>query len=135
MEIVKAATKEGLDLPDTQSLDNIEEKLIRTRKKVLELFKDKRDGNIPLAEYETRYADLSNQIVELERQESEVKVRNIESQLAQKRLDDALALLSNPRVDYMDDAVIRHIVDVIKVNGKHELEFQFKCGVDIKEDM
>ncbi len=135
LEIVKAATKEGLDLPDTQSLDNIEEKLIRTRKKVLELFKDKRDGNIPLAEYETRYADLSNQIVELERQESEVKVRNIESQLAQKRLDDALALLSNPRVDYMDDTVIRHIVDVIKVNGKHELEFQFKCGVDIKEDM
>ena len=24
LEIVKAATKEGLDLPDTQSLDNIE---------------------------------------------------------------------------------------------------------------
>ena len=55
---------------------------------------------------------------------------------------DKLVYIGNKytvRVDfdcnYMDDAVIRHIVDVIKVNGKHELEFQFKCGVDIKEDM
>ena len=42
-------------------------------------------------------------------------------------------MLVNANENRLDREVMRKMVDVIKVNGKHELEFQFKCGVNIVE--
>ena len=75
----------------------------------------------------------SQRILELEMAADAAKNADIQNQLAQKRLDEVFAILDDEKTDYMDDGIMRSMLDCIKVEGKHALEFQFKCGINVRE--
>ena len=133
MEIVKQATLEGMNIEKPEDMEEIRVALMQARKAVLDLFKAKRDGGVSLDEYERKYAEYSQQIVDLEEKEKNVHAHNLQCQLAQKRLQEAYDLIDDAKTNCTDKDVMRKLLDAIKVNGKHELEFQFGCGVDIIE--
>ena len=133
MEIVKQATLEGMNIKKTEDIEEIRSALMQARKAVLDLFKAKRDGDVSMEEYEVKYAEYSQQIAELEEREKNVHAHNLQCQLAQKRLQEAYELIDDAKANCTDKDVMRKLLDAIKVIDKHELEFQFNCGIDIRE--
>lgn len=133
MEIVKQATLEGMNIKKTEDIEEIRTALMQARKAVLDLFKAKRDGDVSMEEYEVKYAEYSQQIAELEEREKNVHAHNLQCQLAQKRLQEAYELIDDAKANCTDKDVMRKLLDAIKVIDKHELEFQFNCGIDIRE--
>ena len=133
MEIVKQATLEGMNIEQPEDVEEIRSALMQARKAVLDLFKAKRDGGVSFEEYEVKYAEYSQQIVDLEEREKNVHAHNLQCKLAQKKLQDAYNLIDDAKTNCTDKDVMRKLLDAIKVIGKHELEFQFNCGIDIRE--
>uniref|UniRef100_UPI00272BE804 recombinase family protein n=1 Tax=uncultured Bacteroides sp. TaxID=162156 RepID=UPI00272BE804 len=133
MDIIKQTTLEGMNIEQPEDIEEIRKALMQARKAVLDLFKAKRDGDVSLEEYERKYSEFSQQIVDLEEREKNVHAQNLQCQLAQKRLQDAYELIDEARSNCTDKDVMRKLLDAIKVISKHELEFQFNCGIDIKE--
>lgn len=135
IEIVRQSTQEGLQVNESDGIEEVREALMQARKEVLDLFKARKDGYISSSDYEKKYEEYSRTIIELEEREKVINEQNLQNQLAQRKLDEAYELLVNAGENRLDRDVMRKIVDVIKVNGKHELEFQFKCGVNIIESV
>lgn len=135
IEIVRQSTQEGLQVDESNGIEEVREALMQARKEVLDLFKARKDGYISSSEYEKKYEEYSRTIIELEEREKVINEQNLQNQLAQRKLDEAYELLVNAGENRLDRDVMRKIVDVIKVNSKHELEFQFKCGVNIIESV
>ena len=133
MEIVKQATLESMNIEKPEDIEEIRSALMQARKAVLDLFKAKRDGDVSMEEYEAKYAEYSQQIAELEEREKNVHAHNLQCQLAQKRLQEAYELIDDAKANCTDKDVMRKLLDAIKVIDKHELEFQFNCGIDIRE--
>ena len=133
MEIVKQATLESMNIEKPEDIEEIRSALMQARKAVLDLFKAKRDGDVSMEEYEAKYAEYSQQIAELEEREKNVHAHNLQCQLAQKRLQEAYELIDDAKANCTDKDVMRKLLDAIKVIDKHELEFQFNCGIDIME--
>ena len=133
MEIVKHATLESMNIEKPEDIEEIRSALMQARKAVLDLFKAKRDGEVSMEEYEAKYAEYSQQIAELEEREKNVHAHNLQCQLAQKRLQEAYELIDDAKANCTDKDVMRKLLDAIKVIDKHELEFQFNCGIDIRE--
>lgn len=44
-------------------------------------------------------------------------------------------VLSDKEVVITDDTIMKMLIDNIKVNNKHEIEFEFKCGLTAKESL
>ncbi len=133
MEIVKQATLESMNIEKPEDIEEIRSALMQARKAVLDLFKAKRDGDVSMEEYEAKYAEYSQRIAELEEREKNVHAHNLQCQLAQKRLQEAYELIDDAKANCTDKDVMRKLLDAIKVIDKHELEFQFNCGIDIRE--
>ena len=133
MEIVKQATLESMNIEKPEDIEEIRSALMQARKAVLDLFKAKRDGDVSMEEYEAKYAEYSQQIAELEEREKNVHAHNLQCQLAQKRLQEAYELIDDAKANCTDKDVMRKLLDAIKVIDKHELEFQFNWGIDIRE--
>lgn len=133
IEIIRQATEEGLQVEVHEDVELIRDELMNARKEVLELFKGRKDGKISNEEYNQKYEEYSRRIIELEDREKTANEQTLQKQLAQRRLKEAYELLVDAANKELDVEMMRKLVDVIKVNSKHELEFQFKCGVDIIE--
>ena len=132
MMLKKTATEELQGKP-VGDLNAIEGELLETRQVVLDLFKKKRNGELSTAEYEEKYATYSERILELEKVADEAKNADMQNQLAQKRLGEVFAILDKGKNDYMEDNIMRTLLDCIKAEGKHDIEFQFKCGINVHE--
>lgn len=44
-------------------------------------------------------------------------------------------VLSDKEIVNTDETVMKMLIDYIKVNNKHEIEFEFKCGLTAKESL
>lgn len=133
VQVVRETAEEELKSQQTSNLTVIEDELVEQRKAVLELFKKKKAGEISPTEYDRKYAEYSARIIELESVADTAKSEELQKQLTQSRLERVYDLLDNIGTDYTDEGVMRTLIDCIKVEGKHDIEFQFKCGVDIHE--
>lgn len=132
---VKRSIEEEMKNKQTTDSSNVEEELLMIRKDVIELFKKKRSGEITSNEYESEYARYSEKIIELEKTLEDTKSIEVQNQLLKTRLEKAFEILDSKEIDYMEDNVMRALLDCIKVEGKHSLEFQFKCGINIRENI
>lgn len=135
VQVVRETAEEELKRQQTSELTSIEDELMEKRKAVLQLFRQKRNGEIGPTEYESKYAEYSTRILELETAADNAKREELQKQLTQSRLARVYDLLDNIGTDYTEDGVMRAIIDCIKVEGKHDIEFQFKCGVNIHETL
>lgn len=136
---VKAAVKKIIDdeikIDCDANLTPIQQAIEKAQKSILELFQRRRRNEVSMVEYESEYAELSERITELQKRETELKTANINSQITQMRLANIIDTIDGAETDYTDTRIMRLWLNCIKVNGKHELEFQFKCGINITEQI
>lgn len=136
---VKTAVKKIIDdeikIDCDANLTPIQQAIEKAQKGILELFQRRRRNEVSVGEYEREYAELSERVVELQKHEAELKNENINNQIMHMRLENIMETLDGSETDYTDITVMRLLIDRIKVISKHELEFQFKCGINISEQI
>ncbi len=69
----------------------------------------------------------------MQKREKEKQNDNINNQITQMLLASIMDALGGADTDYNDKTIMRLLIESIKVIGKHELEFRFKCGINITE--
>ena len=132
-QIVKNNIEEELDVKLGQNISECEDNIARMQQEVLELFKRKRDGKISQNEYDLEYKRLSDKILELQNRKSKLQEESFAVQLTRQRLNDIIELLSNNKIEVTNETLMKNLLDNIKVISKHEIEFQFKCGIKVVE--
>lgn len=118
-----------------ENLDACTEQIVSYQKRVLELFKKKRDGTILPDEYDRDYKECSDKIIELQAVEKEIKEKNLTAELKRQRLLQITDVLTDKAMGYDNESIMKMLVETIKVINKHEIEFQFKCGITAKEQI
>lgn len=137
-EVVKKVRKnieEELSGGQSQDLAKCEEEIIAYQKRILELFRRKREGTILSGEYDRDYKEYSEKVMALQAEQAKLKEQNFEVQLTRQRLMEIAEVLSDKEVVITDETVMKMLIDYIKVNNKHEIEFEFKCGLTAKESL
>jgi hypothetical protein len=132
-QMVKDNIESELSTNISQSISEGEEKIAKMQEEILELFKRKRDGIISPYEYDIQYKKLSEKLIELQAQQSKLQEENFASQLKMQRLKGITELLADNKVEITDETVMKNLLENIKVINKHEIEFQFKCGIKALE--
>ncbi|MCM1532846.1 MAG: recombinase family protein [Ruminococcus flavefaciens] len=134
---VKAAVRKTIEAEEQigrdADLTPIQQALDKERERVREIFQKRRKNEITVAEYEQLYAECSEKILALQDKEKELQTLNMDTQLKQQKLVAVIDAIEGEDTDYTDSTVMRLLLENIKVVGKHELEFQFKCGINITE--
>ena len=134
---IKAAVRKTIEceikIERDADLTPIQRALDDAREKIHELFQKRRKNEITIEEYNRLYKEYSAAVIDLQAKEKELQTVNIETQMNQQKLLSIIDALESNETDYNDCAIMRLLLDNIKVVGKHELEFQFKCGINITE--
>ena len=134
---VKAAVRKIIEdeikIDCDANLTSLQQAIESEQKKILDLFQRRRRNEITIGEYNRMYAELSERIIGLQKQERQQNTIEINNQIEQQRLVNILNALNSAETDYMDTTIMRLLIGCIRVINKHEVEFQFKCGVIITE--
>ena len=134
---IKAAVRKTIEceikIERDADLTPIQRALDDAREKIHELFQKRRKNEITIEEYNRLYKEYSAAVIDLQAKEKELQTVNIETQMNQQKLLSIIDALESNETDYNDCAIMRLLLDNIEVVGKHELEFQFKCGINITE--
>lgn len=133
IENVRNNIGDELNGGQSQDLAKCEEEIIAYQKRILELFRRKREGTILSGEYNRDYKEYSEKVMTLQAEQSKLKEHNFEVQLTRQRLMEITEVLSDKEVVITDDTIMKMLIDYIKVNNKHEIEFEFKCGLTAEE--
>lgn len=75
----------------------------------------------------------SAKLIGLQTQQAKLQEKNFAAQLARQRLKDITELLSDNKIEIIDENMMKNLLENIKVISKHEIEFQFKCGINATE--
>lgn len=135
IDTVRNNIAEELKTDVSEDLGQIEQQIIIEQNQILELFQRKRNNTILHAEYERDYKAHSERITELKAQESELKKENLAAEIARKRMDDIVNILTTEGVDYTNPVIMKSMIECIRVIDKHHIELQFKCGVNIQAEL
>lgn len=133
LETVKESINEELKAENIADLTPVQERLTETRKQILELFKDKKAEAISIEEYNQKYDELSKKVRELEEEEKKLSTGNSNEYIRKEQLKEINRILSDETVDLLDAQIMRTLLNCIKVIGKHNVEFQFNCNLNIIE--
>ena len=135
IEIVRESLESLKETSQSTELNAIQDELAATQQRILDLFKQKREGLINDYEYEREYAKLSEKVLKLSEQEKTAKEQDVGKQMSVQRIEQAIQLLGSDEVDCTEPSIMRIVLDCIKVINSDALEFQFKCGVSITEKL
>ncbi len=87
------------------------------------------------AEYERDYKEHSEVVMRLKEKESQLKKENLAAEIAKKRMDDIVTILTTEGIDYTNPVIMKALIECIRVIDKHHMELQFKCGIAIKAEL
>lgn len=135
IETVKNNITQELKSDVGEDLWQIEQQIIIEQNHILELFQRKRNSTILQAEYDRDYKAHSEVIIELKAKESELKKENLVAEIAKKRMDDIINILTSEGVDYTSPVIMKTMVECIRVIDKHHIELQFKCGINVQAEL
>lgn len=99
------------------------------------IFQNQRNWEISKEDYNRRYAELSEEYWQLYERELELKNENVQKQMSQKQLLEIADALGSANTDFTDNAVKRLLLDCINVISNKKIEFQFKCGITLTEEL
>lgn len=100
----------------------------------MELLSVKRSGELAAEEYEKQVRKLQYKIDELNLKREETIAGQSKVQLAQYRAEAVKELLETGWIlEEFDADLLKSLVKQIKVVSKKEAEFQFECGINVKE--
>lgn len=133
MAIIKSNIEEEFKASPKVELEKTTEEIQSRQEQIIKLFRQKRNGEIDDDKYTEKYARLSREIIELQAEEERLKTLTTQVAVEQQRQSDILAILNDGDTQYMDNEIMRKLIDTIRVIDKHTIEFQFKCGVNIAE--
>ena len=133
MTTIKNNIEEEFKASPKTEMEETTEKIHNKQEQIIRLFRQKRNGEIDDEYYTNEYARLSKEIIELQAEEQKLKDLTTKAAIEEQRLSDILAILNEGEIQYMDNDIMRKLIDVIRVIDKHTIEFQFKCGVNIAE--
>lgn len=119
----------------SEDLWQIEQQIIIEQNHILELFQRKRNNTILQAEYDRDYKAHSEVIIELKAKEAELKKENLVAEITKKRMDDIINILTSEGIDYTSSAIMKAMVECIRVIDKHHIELQFKCGINVQAEL
>lgn len=135
VDSVKNNIAQELKTDVNEDLGQIEQQIIIEQNHILELFQRKRDNTILHAEYERDYKAHSEVIMELKAKEAELKKENLAAEIAKKRMDDIVEILSTDGIEYTNPIIMKALIECIRVIDKHHIELQFKCGISIQAEL
>lgn len=76
-----------------------EEEIIAYQKRILELFRRKREGAILNGEYDRDYKEYSEKVIALQAEQAKLKEQNLEVQMTRQRLMEITEVLSDNSVN------------------------------------
>ena len=135
VETTKESIREEFEQECIESVEPIQEELAEIRKTIMELFRDKKEGIITINEYNEKYKVLSERAKELENKEEEINTRNLNFHIQEQKLKTIFEYLDDEKTNLLDPSAVRNLLECIKVINKHNIEFQFKCDVNVEEQI
>ena len=135
VETTKESIREEFEQECIESVEPIQEELAEIRKTIMELFRDKKEGIITINEYNEKYKVLSERAKELENKEEEINTRNLNFHIQEQKLKTIFEYLDDEKTNLLDPSAVRNLLECIKVIDKHNIEFQFKCDVNVEEQI
>lgn len=135
LETIQQGIEQELPAGDRGEIRALEEEIVEKQQAILALFKERKDGKTTNSEYEKRYQELSAQIIQMQEKLKVLKDKQLTVDLAREKAVEAIRILQDGEVDIDNPNIMRSLLDCVKVISKHELEFQFKCGVVIKQTL
>lgn len=135
IQAVKEIIESELSPSQTETVAKYEEDINMYQKRIIELFKQKREGNIRQIEYDKDYKECSELIMRLQEKQAAQKEQTLVAYMSQQRLEEITEILSNWKIDEIDESIMKMLIDCIKVVSKNEIEFQLKCGISVTEKL
>lgn len=133
ISIIKTNIEEEFATTKEESLEKVSAELIKKQEEIMRMFRRKSCGEVDDETYNQAYAELSREVMALQEQETKLKEMNTKAAIEKQKQMDILAILNEGKAHYMENEVMRMLIETIKVINKHSVEFQFKCGVNIIE--
>ena len=125
-ENIKSTLKQDVDDELRTILDKIEER----QNEMLELLREKRNGNVTPEQYNQRGSEIEQAIQDLTKKRVALEEKSSLNKLAILRVEQISAALNTPEdIEKFDDELCRSLVDVIVVRNNYTLDFHFKCGI------
>ncbi|MBQ6979548.1 MAG: recombinase family protein [Clostridia bacterium] len=133
LEIIKESIQEELTVTDSEMAVELNDEIIKRQKRILELYRLKGSNRISKEDYENEFKDLSKEITVLQEKQSEIEKENMRNKLTASKLQAINEQLDKGGVDITDIENMKNLLNCIRVINKHQIEFQFKCGLNVKE--
>ena len=131
VESLKNSIDEELAAINNDNLIQIEEMLNIERKKIMNLFKEKKEKKITVEEYNQEYSTLSQIVKKLEQEELYQKGKQLKTEIKNENIKEIKTLLDDDKVDITDAALMKKLLEYIKVINNHTIEFVFTCGITV----
>ena len=127
--------KEVLTKNTADDANNIIEELYSARREIMELFEKRKNKLITSEEYNRSYMELSQKVRELEEQETALNNDSINKTIQNQKLSTIEKILTEGKIQLDDPSIVRELLEFIKVIDKYTLEFNFKCGLKVIENI
>lgn len=131
VESLKNSIDEELATINNDNLIQIEEMLNIERKKIMNLFKAKKEKRITVEEYNQEYSTLSQIVKKLEQEELYQKGKQLKMEIKNENIKEIKTLLDDDKVNITDAALMKKLLEYIKVINNHTIEFVFTCGITV----
>ncbi len=117
-----------------EELEAKQDEILSYQEKIMQLHKDRHSHQISEREYSERLEEYSGILTQLEAELHEMGIANHKANLASRRIDEILdAIDRNTNIDDPTNGMIRQLIKKIVVCSRNELEFEFECGLRIKQ--
>ena len=131
-ENIMSSINDGL----AEDYNQISTKIDKAQKEMFNLLKDKQSGLISEENYHVKGLKIEKKIDGLKKKESEIKERIDTSNVTKSRIEEITTYLSNADItDKFDGEMFKNLVESITVRNNNTLEFQFKAGIKITEEI
>ncbi|MDY6394746.1 MAG: recombinase family protein [Bacteroidales bacterium] len=133
LDILKENINEEIGLTEKDEEFDLDAEILKKQQRILELYRLKATNQIGQEQYEEEFQHLSKDVITLQESKSEIEKKNLQNRLAISNLRAISEQLTNGEMDITDIGNMKNLLNCIRVINKHEIEFQFKCGLNIKE--
>ena len=125
-DMIRETIEEEVLIERESDLTTVQQSIEIEQQKILDLFQRRRRNDMTLKEYDQEYAVISARVMELQKQEDELKANSVKNQIAKQRMEKIRKVLQGNRRDYMNDSIMQILVEKCIIGCQEKFEFEFK---------
>ena len=136
-QITSAMESEVAPVPgENMSLAEIEQRLNELNDRTRELVAEAARTKDPRA-YATQLREIMNEVAELKEKRAHIAEQRQNNAQAVRRIEDAVAAMEQAscHICEWDEALIRQLVDTVKVHSAKKITVYLRGGVQVDQDM